>query len=140
MQARMEKTRCMGNLRNLVLGANLYVQDHGHWPQISTGTMRANYPGYSDAWINALKPYGLSQKNWICPTTQKMLGNPDLTKRENIRIDYTPMPFDEKAMTPFRWPEHPWFVERSSVHGNGNLIIFTNGTIHEAIDLMGKPR
>lgn len=138
VQAKAAKARCMMNLRNLSVAANVYVQDRGQWPQIDTRLVSDDYPAFCREWLNALLPYGISQINWICPTCQKEAENPDLSKPENIRLDYSPMPFDENPRSPFRWPTQPWFIEKNSVHGNGNLIIFTNGQIREALDLMPK--
>lgn len=138
LKARAEKARCIANMRSLAVAANAYVQDNGHWPQIDPLMITDDYPGYSKAWLTEFQPYGISQKNWMCPTTQRELGNPDLTKPENVRIDYTPMPFDEHPSTPFKWSGQPWFIERSSIHGNGNLIIFTDGNIREALDIIPK--
>ncbi len=32
---------------------------------------------------------------------------------------------------PHQWPRQPWFVEAGDVHGHGNLIIFTDGSISD---------
>lgn len=134
--ARMEKMRCMANLRNLHVTADSYLQANSHWPQIDT-TLMANDPAeFARQWIAAFQPFGVEQNSWICPTTQKLLNNPDLSQSKNARLDYTPMPFDENQMTPLRWPRQPWFIEHSSVHGNGNLVIFTDGSISEANDII----
>jgi hypothetical protein len=72
-----------------------------------------------------------------------LLGNPDYLKPENTRIDYIPMPFDDKPTTPHQWPRQPWFVEAGDVHGHGNLIIFTDGSIGDlssAIGTASNPR
>lgn len=86
---------------------------------------------YASEWIAALKPFGVVEKNWICPTVQNLLQNPDYLKPENARIDYFAMSFDDKPMSPHRWPKQPWFVEVGDVHGNGNLIIFTDGSVSD---------
>jgi hypothetical protein len=39
--------------------------------------------------------------------------------------------FDDKPMTPFQWPRQPWFAEIGNVHGNGNLIVFADGSISD---------
>ena len=67
----------------------------------------------------------------ICPTIQTLMENPDYTQPENARLDYMPMPFDDKPTTPHQWPRQPWFVETGDVHGNGNLIVFTDGSIRD---------
>jgi hypothetical protein len=66
------------------------------------------------------------------------MGNPNISTKEDTRVDYLAMPFDANRATPFKWSTHPWFVERGNVHGNGNLIIFTNGAIRESNDFFPK--
>jgi hypothetical protein len=39
------------------------------------------------------------------------------------------MPFDDKPTTPHEWARHPWFAERHNAHGEGQLIIFADGSI-----------
>ncbi len=39
---------------------------------------------------------------------------------------------------PFAYPRQPWFIESANVHGNGQEIIFPDGHIEEAIDIIGK--
>ena len=75
--------------------------------------------------------FGVGAKVWICPTIQNLLRNPDYLEPANVRIDYMPMPFDDKPTTPHEWPRQPWFAERGDVHGSGNLIIFTDGSISD---------
>jgi hypothetical protein len=48
------------------------------------------------------------------------------------------MNFDDKPTTPHQWPRQHWFLERANVHGNGNLIIFTDGSVGESNDLVPK--
>jgi hypothetical protein len=78
-----------------------------------------------------LEPFQVSRKTWICPTIQNLLGNPDLTDTTKTRVDYIPVPFDDKPTSPHMWPRQPWFVENGDVHGNGNLVIFTDGSISD---------
>ncbi len=134
LQARAQKVKCIENLHSLVGAANLYVQDNQHWPQISGN-------GYQDQtvanlWIAALAPYGLSQINWICPAIQQALHSPDLSQPENVRVDYLAMPFGAKPNAPFQHAKQPWFIETADVHGNGQEIIFPDGHVEEAIDLL----
>jgi len=131
MRARAQRVQCTANLRSLYVAANLYVQQNGSWPQITMGDSDTADQEYAAAWIAALAPFGPSQQSWICPTIQGLLGNPDLSNSQNVRIDYIPMPFDNKPITPYQWPRQPWFAENGDVHGNGNLIIFTDGSISD---------
>ena len=131
---RMERTKCMSNLKNLHVASNLYLQDHRMWPQV--GTRGVDSKTVAASWISILQPYNLTQANWICPTMQKLLQSPDLTDPENTRIDYSATPFDRNPQTPLRWTTQPWFVEAGDVHGNGNLMIFPDGHIQELGDFL----
>lgn len=129
MKARAEKASCISNLKNLYAGAGSYVLDHQQWPQISPTLVQSDATEYAKLWINALAPYGLSQRNWVCPTAQRSLNGPDLTNEKNRRVDYNATPFDAKPNTPYMWPRQPWFVEHTSSHDGGPLLILTNGKI-----------
>ena len=110
----------------------MYVQQNGSWPQIPTvDDSDAAEQLYAKNWINALSPFGPTQKTWVCPTIQSLLQNPDLAKPENVRVDYVATAFDDKPTTPHQWPRQPWFAEVGDVHGNGNLLIFTDGSISD---------
>jgi prepilin-type N-terminal cleavage/methylation domain-containing protein len=137
MRARAQRVQCMGNLRSLYVAAESYVQQNGSWPQIPISDSDSAEQDYANAWIAALAPFGPTQKAWICPTIQELLQNPDLSKPENVRVDYVATPFDDKPPTPHRWPKQPWFAETGDVHGNGNLIIFTDGSISDLKTVAG---
>lgn len=139
MRARAQRVQCMANLRSLYTAAELFIQQNGSWPQIRVGEDESEHD-YANAWITALKPFGPAQQTWICPTIQNLLGNPDLTKPENIRLDYVATTFDDKPTTPHQWPRQPWFAEVGDVHGNGNLIIFTDGSINDLNTVAKKSR
>lgn len=137
-RARAQKAACTMNLRNLYVAASGYLEQQGHWPQIPTKNMKD--PSYTQAWVEALQPFGIGRENWICPTIQSQMKSPDFTKRENYRLDYIPMPFDDRPTSPRKYPTHPWFVERGDVHGDGNLLIFTNGEVHSVKDVLTDSR
>jgi type II secretory pathway pseudopilin PulG len=129
MRARAQRVQCMANLRSLHIAANLYLQQNGSWPQITLASEDdAAEASYATAWIAALKPFGPTERTWICPTIQNLMQNPDYMKPENVRVDYMATPFDDKAISPHQWPRQPWFIETADVHGSGNLIIFTDGS------------
>lgn len=133
MPARAQRVQCMANLRSLYIAAESYIQQNGSWPQISISDddSDAADQNYAKAWIDALRPFGPSEKNWICPTVQNLLGNPDYMKVENTRVDYIATPFDDKPMSPHQWLKQPWFIESGDVHGQGNLIIFADGSLSD---------
>jgi hypothetical protein len=128
----------MSNLKTLYAAAEMFVQQNGSWPQIRmTDESDAAEQTYAQNWITALKPFGPTQSSWICPTIQVLMQNPDLTKPENVRVDYLATPFDDKPTTPHQWPRQPWFAETGDVHGNGNLLIFTDGSITDVKSVVG---
>lgn len=134
MRSRAQRVQCMANLRTLYVAAESYLQQSGSWPQIGTTTdddSDSAEKEYAMAWIAALRPFGAFEKTWICPTIQELLQSPDYMKPENARVDYVATAFDTKPTTPHQWPRQPWFAEVGDVHGNGNLIIFTDGSISD---------
>jgi type II secretory pathway pseudopilin PulG len=136
-QARAERVECMANLRNLHAAAELYLQQNESWPQIAlTDDSDEADQEYAMAWIAALRPFGPTQKTWICPTIQGLLKNPDLSRPENMRLDYIACNFDDKPTTPHRWAQQPWFGEVGDVHGNGNLVVFADGSIQDVKSLV----
>ncbi len=132
LRGRAQRVKCASNLRNLYVAANLFVQERESWPQISmAGGSETPERDYANGWIAALTPFGPTQNTWICPTVQELLRSPDLSKPENTRVNYIATPFDDKPVSPHQWPRQPWFAETADVHGNGNLIVFTDGSISD---------
>ncbi len=138
IRARAQRVQCVANLHNLYLAADVYLQRNGSWPQITHGTSETGDADFANAWIDALSPFGPTRQTWICPAVQEILQNPDYLQPRNARLDYFPMNFDDKPTTPHQWPRQPWFIETANVHGNGNLIIFTDGSVGESNDLIPK--
>jgi prepilin-type N-terminal cleavage/methylation domain-containing protein len=138
---RAQRVSCTNNLKNLYAAASSYVLDYQSWPQISTADVTGT--AYAQGWINALAPYKIGQINWVCPSVQRLLNNPDLTQSGNVRIDYYSTPFDSNVTSPSRYPTQPWFIENANVHGDGNLMIFANGqvkSLNETLaDLVSQP-
>jgi prepilin-type N-terminal cleavage/methylation domain-containing protein len=134
LRSRAQRAQCTANLKSLYVAADLYLQQNEQWPQIaiSDDDEDDSSPGdMGNGWIAVLKPFGISEKAWICPTIQDKLGNPNYIQPENIRVDYVATPFDDKPLTPLTWPTQPWFVEVGNMHGKGNLIVFTDGSISD---------
>lgn len=137
IRRRLEKTRCIANLIALHAGMDSYVQDKHGWPQIPVA-YKTDQAVLAQTWIDTLKPYGLAQKNWICPTTDYNMGSPDLGLQDNRRIDYTPFPYGRNQQDPFRYANQPWFIENGDMHGNGNLMIFSDGHTEELVDYLRR--
>jgi prepilin-type N-terminal cleavage/methylation domain-containing protein len=140
LRARAQRVQCMANLGSLYAATELFIQQNGSWPQIRMADDDSDAADqlYAKNWIDVLSPFGPSQKTWICPTIQNLLQNPDLSKPENLRIDYAATAFDDKPTTPHQWPRQPWFAEAGDVHGNGNLIIFADGSISDLKTVAGN--
>lgn len=127
LRSRAERTKCIANLKSLYVAAGAYVLDTGHWPQIDATTL--NTPEYPDAWVKTLERYNISEQNWVCPSVQRLLHNPDLTKRETRRVDYIATPFGPERQLPYKYQTQPWFIERGDMHGDGQLLIFSSGQV-----------
>ena len=130
-----QRAQCVNNLKNLQVAAASYINQNSSWPQIDPKGVKTGE--HAKGWIAALRPFGISEKNWICPAAQELLGNPDYMKEKNTRIDYMPMPFDSHYYTPYKWGNQPWFVEKGDMHGDGNLIIFPDGRVEGLRSLRG---
>ena len=129
-----ERANCATNLKNLYVGGASYLQDRGEWPQIPAKDIRS--PGYALMWIRAFEPYGFGRINWLCPSVQRQLKNPDYKQDKNARIDYLATPFGPNPILPHKWPTQPWFVERGDVHGDGQLVIFANGQVKSLTEII----
>jgi len=128
LQNRADRASCISNLQNLYTANNAYLVDHDYfWPQIPTDSPLN--PVYAQAWVKLLTPYQLGPLNWICPTVQRSLGNPDYRDPTKSRVDYVAVPFSAEKYICFRWPTQPWFVENGAGHGDGPMLVMTNGQI-----------
>lgn len=135
LKGRAERMNCASNLGALYIAASAYIQDHGHWPQVPSSLIRGSPRLYANTWIEKFAPYKISRVNWICPTIQRVSGEPDYRVSKNHRIDYLATPFDDHYSTPYRWATQPWFVERGNVHGRGNQLIYSSGKVESLLDV-----
>jgi type II secretory pathway pseudopilin PulG len=131
MRARAQRVQCTANLKSLHVATQLYMQEHGMWPQIALDSSSdAPWKRFAREWIEALRPHGPTPKTWICPALQALAGNPDYTAPDSERVDYIGTPFDDKPTTPHTMGRAvPWFSEAEDVHGSGNLIVFADGSV-----------
>ena len=124
---------CMGHLRGLHVALNAYVQDHKQWPQTPDDV--ADQTALAGWWIDTLAPYNNSKNSWHCPTFDRRYKANPAQFSDNPRIHYVPTQFDDKPLTPFRWSTMPWLIEIGDFHGNGNLMIFPDGSIRTIKDV-----
>ena len=138
--SRLEQSRCTANLRNLHLGMTSYLTDHDRvWPQIDITLSQTEPEKFAGAWVDTLDDYGVTPEVWICPTIQKLFGNPDF-RGEDARIDYMGNQYRPQRNAPYEFPTDPWFLETGNVHGHGNLIIYADGSVHALDDIVKIPR
>lgn len=138
MRSRAQRANCVNNLRGIYAAASSYLDSNQQWPQVAPNLIQSDPPEYARQWNAALKPFGLAPTNWVCPTIQHGLGNPDLASREGARVDYLATPFDANPVLPRKYPRQPWFIERGDVHGDGNLLILASGTVKSLSEIVGE--
>lgn len=135
---RAEAVKCGNNIRQLQVALAAAVQDKGHWPQEPQDIWESNDQGrYEDWWIEELKPYGIIEKTWQCPTIFRKVTS--RKKDGRPRIHYTPTMFDDKPGTPYKWPKQPWLIEIGNMHGNGALVGFPDGSTRPINDILAAP-
>lgn len=151
-RGRAEALQCASNMKGLGLGVQAYMSDHmtnegGLWPQISPSSddnaskdgsapASENQSKLAERWITVLGQYGIAEKTWRCPSVEKQmkrLGQPAALEKK--RIDYIPTHFSAEPGSADRWKKHPWFVERSALHGSGPNILFADGSISNLSEL-----
>jgi prepilin-type N-terminal cleavage/methylation domain-containing protein len=146
---RSETVKCRAKLKTLYYGAAGYVLEHQSWPSIRPAS-KAQQIGadgsergspFDAAWIEALKPYGVTSEDWKCPAAdrerRKQLGEAQPQGIQS-RIDYTPTLFGGGAMAPYEWPKHPWFIERAAYHRSGQQIILSNGLVSDVNEIIQR--
>ena len=139
---RSEESRCLANLRSLYNAASSYLLQSESWPQIPVKWVKDNPKGYARAWVSTLTPFGAPHQTWLCPTIQRSMGvslEDVMTKDEHYRIDFVAGFFDDNPTSPRLADSFPWFVEKSGVHGRGNLFIQANGITGALQDIAGGP-
>ncbi len=137
IRARADEASCAANLKNLYIGASAYLDSKGSWPQISNSLIKADPQTYAQQWVAALLPFGITHVTWICPSIQRLRGEPisGIDDPSTYRVDYIGMAFDEKQTSPKPANPFPWFIEIAGMHDRGNLIILSNGTMSSLSDM-----
>ena len=132
---RAEAVKCGNNMKNIHVALASYVQEKGYWPQEPQEYWVSNDNNkYEDWWIDTLKPYGIDEKTWQCPTIFRRVTF--RSKDNRPRMHYTPTMFDDKPYTPYKWPTQPWLVEIGNMHGRGALMDFPDGSIRPMTDVV----
>lgn len=125
--ARAGEAACMGNLRSISVGLHGYLQDHGAvWPQ---GPNPNEEKEWENFWLAVLRPYGMTDRSWKCPTIDAVLAAGGATREDRPRVHYVPTLFNAEPGMALKWATQPWLIERASAHENGALICFPDGSI-----------
>jgi prepilin-type N-terminal cleavage/methylation domain-containing protein len=132
---RAEAAKCMANMRSIQISLAAYLQDKGQWPQEPADQLGSNEDAYEDWWISELKPYGIAESTWMCPTIKRLVTNKSPKGRP--KVHYTPTMFDKHPATPYRWSTQPWLIEIGNMHGQGALICYPDGSIKAMDEVVG---
>jgi Tfp pilus assembly protein FimT len=119
---------CISHLHNLWLAFSPCATDPAGWPQlpkdVTPGTIQEQ-----QWWLDySSNNLGLSKSDWTCPTIARAALHAS-AQNQGPLISYLPTLFDSKVGTANRWPTMPWFSEIGNIHGQGNLVVRTDGAI-----------
>jgi type II secretory pathway pseudopilin PulG len=118
---------CMANMRSINVGLRGYMQDHGSvWPQ---GPTPNEERPWEDFWLAVLRPYGINDRTWRCPTIDSSLAAGGAAREDRPRVHYVPTLFSAEPGAAYKWATQPWLIERASAHDQGALICFPDGSI-----------
>ena len=127
MLARTGEATCAANMRTITVGLRGYLQDNENtWPQ---GPSLNEEAAWETFWLAALKPYGISEKTWQCPTFNSALAASGTPAEDRPKVHYVPTMFSAEPGIADRWSTQPWLIERASEHKHGPHICFPDGSV-----------
>jgi type II secretory pathway pseudopilin PulG len=127
---RAGEVRCSANMRAINIGLRGYLQDHKSvWPQ---GPSPLEEKAWEQFWLTSLAPYGISARDWRCPTINGAFAQAGTPDAKRPKVHYIPTLFSAEPDIANRWPTQPWLIERSDAHGSGPLICFPDGSVKSA--------
>lgn len=127
---RADEVRCTSNLRALNIALRGYMQDHKSvWPQ---GPSLNEEKQWELFWLATLKPYGVSPRDWKCPTIERSFVQGSEPEEKRPKLHYIPTMFTAEPDIANRWATQPWLIERGDAHGQGPLICFPDGSVKSA--------
>jgi prepilin-type N-terminal cleavage/methylation domain-containing protein len=128
---KIARAKCLSNMRSLHVSLSSYVTDVGHWPQIPPAVDDAGNEAYEAWWMAELEPFGATDAVWLCPVLKsKRVKDAD---GYELKMHYVPADFDANPISPRRWPNMPWLIERGNNHGRGSLVAFPDGSIRDSL-------
>ncbi|MFM8888274.1 MAG: type II secretion system protein [Chthoniobacterales bacterium] len=118
---------CIANMRSINIALHGYLQDHqAVWPQGPTPNEEQPWEQF---WLSTLKPYGIAEKSWQCPSFVMSAASSGIPQDERPRVHYVPTSFGPEPNLAYRWSTQPWLIERVSAHRNGAHICFPDGSV-----------
>lgn len=136
MIERAGEAGCLANMRSITLALRGYLQDHQNvWPQ---GPSLNEEKAWEKFWLATLKPYGITEKTWQCPSFNTALNTRGVPADERPKIHYLPTMFNAEPGNADRWSTQPWLIERTSMHKDGPHICFPDGTVKSFNKVLGE--
>ena len=125
---------CASHMRSIRVALGNYLTDHGNvWPQPDPGLEGDALRSF---WLQTLKPYGISENTWQCPTIRHALRAEGQTG--DFGMHYVPTQFDATPNIANRWTTQPWLIEAANAHGKGALICFPDGTVKSMFKVLAE--
>ncbi len=132
--AAAQEVICASNMRSIRVALGGYLEDHQHiWPQPPPEAEGAELRKF---WLDALRPYGITERTWQCPAISRALREEGIT--EGFGMHYVPTQFDATPNIPNRWATQPWLIEAANAHGKGPLICFPDGSVKSMFKVLAE--
>jgi type II secretory pathway pseudopilin PulG len=125
LMPKVAQAKCLSNLRSLHVSLGSYLADRGHWPQIPEASEEST-EAYESWWMAELEPYGGTDNVWKCPVLSA--ARVEDSSGYELKMHYVPADFDANPISPTRWPNMPWIIERGNNHGSGAIALFPDGS------------
>jgi competence protein ComGC len=141
-KARASYAGCVSNMTSLHGGFALYLNEHQMvWPTVPAEIERDGVNGdmLAKFWFDALKDYGITQRNWLCPGDDHFKNTLDSDTR--FGSTYSVTEFDDQPNRAYQWVSQPWIIESAEFHGKGKgpNVIYPDGRIDRGLSLMAQP-
>lgn len=139
---RGEFAACKIKIANVGTALRGYLTDNKTWPQDSVLSADGKKPDEDvlfDWWFQILKPHGLSEDDWYCPSDMANRKKEEKMDEEENKSEtgfkpaiktpsYIPMKFEPGPFAPYDVPNFPWVIERFG-HPQGMHKLMPNGSV-----------
>jgi len=133
---RAREVSCLARMRAITVALHGYLHDHQDvWPQGPRPTEESAWEAF---WLATLKPYGIADKDWRCPSITALLAAQGVASRDMPALHYQPAMFPPTPGIATRYATQPWLIERADAHGRGALIAFPGGEVKSAQRILAE--